>query len=1143
MDKDAPSKARAPCSAAAVHGEVQSAVNGGALAHHGDGKGTTRPPPWRWVMLGILSADICVSYLPYYTFVPILPQARREYGVEEDDINVLCILYAISFVVCAFITGPVVGSLGCRWTFVFAMGFTAGGCALRCGPEFADQFFYSDFQLEQARADAGPASKARAFRWLLVGQAFCALGQPFLVNSCSHMGAEWFPPAERPAAAMISNLMNFIGSSMSFMLPSLVVDVHADAHSMSDQEVHRELSALLNVQFQLEGFAMAVSKPSSPQMTEDSQVAALLEQNNKLLQGVTKLLEEQNKLADLQNQSLAYIAEKAGCAEMRQCQASGEATDASRMLGMWCRGSSALYHKNIRGAALASALKNGSLEGIKYEGIFRGKDRRRSGLFCAIFFKTHIERSGETFNAFDDADKSVETLFKILPSFRAEFLDEAKTHDAMVGEKVQMMPKGPAADIVRRVLGEIPADLQALYEIMLPVNKQCKPILPSDSDEPDEDTRAFDAVASVPEAAKPYFEQFQANSIENYENERVLVTEGIVAWCRQIAEFAKKRHELDQHGYFIKRAKMDEDTKYQRKLEYEKNFFDIYVQKKFPSYYKIIEEYKEMCDEKKRKQELNTSEAQGAPARSSRMSQPSFIKQEVRAKLPQSAIAENPDKVEKPKNLKRENLKKEEKPLQDAKGSGSEKPLEDDKGQKRGRHLREISSSSDNEEKRAWQKAKRRKSAPQPEDEEPEGDEPEDEGPEDGDPESVHTPALHLLPERLQRMRALEGTFSEESLPFENAQDMFEGLRQELGLPRPPENTQQHLAENTQQHEAEVEHSGDELEAEAESPKFREFELPKEAGSETAEPDEEGSRPQELSPEESKRQEQLPEESSREPEVPDDEDSNRQELVPEEVKRQELLPEESKRLGEESEAYVVFSSPDTGATEPASDAEALAFASHGRKRSQWDLEGPAQAARESKPTVVKKPAQAVSRESKPTVSKKPSRAQIERKASTDKLDAVVQVETEVKMETTLKPESSWSETEIETHLDPAQEAELHASWRAERFNSGELTGPQGDEPHVMDTEGEYQFRVLEEQKAWRERIKNAKVLLICVWSDNPMHYTYLKVAEEEFQDVAIEHRDSLKVPSESAKARGLSSKLYVTLLLAGEARSAAVARL
>ena len=42
------------------------------------------------------------------------------------------------------------------------------------------------------------------------------------------MGAEWFPPHERPAAAMVSNLMNFVGSSLSFMLPPCIVDDDAD---------------------------------------------------------------------------------------------------------------------------------------------------------------------------------------------------------------------------------------------------------------------------------------------------------------------------------------------------------------------------------------------------------------------------------------------------------------------------------------------------------------------------------------------------------------------------------------------------------------------------------------------------------------------------------------------------------------------------------------------------------------------------------------------------------------------------------------------------------------------------------------------------------------------------------------------------
>merc|ERR1719261_673591 len=68
-----------------------------------------------------------------------------------------------------------------------------------------------------------------SFSWLLLGQALCALGQPFLVNTTSEMGAEWFPPHERPTAAMVSNLMNFVGGSLSFMLPPLLMEDHPES--------------------------------------------------------------------------------------------------------------------------------------------------------------------------------------------------------------------------------------------------------------------------------------------------------------------------------------------------------------------------------------------------------------------------------------------------------------------------------------------------------------------------------------------------------------------------------------------------------------------------------------------------------------------------------------------------------------------------------------------------------------------------------------------------------------------------------------------------------------------------------------------------------------------------------------------------
>ena len=33
------------------------------------------------------------THAQYYTFVPILPQGMRRYGVGEGDLDVLCILY------------------------------------------------------------------------------------------------------------------------------------------------------------------------------------------------------------------------------------------------------------------------------------------------------------------------------------------------------------------------------------------------------------------------------------------------------------------------------------------------------------------------------------------------------------------------------------------------------------------------------------------------------------------------------------------------------------------------------------------------------------------------------------------------------------------------------------------------------------------------------------------------------------------------------------------------------------------------------------------------------------------------------------------------------------------------------------------
>eukprot|EP00929_Paragymnodinium_shiwhaense_P105207 TRINITY_DN70131_c0_g1_i1.p1 TRINITY_DN70131_c0_g1~~TRINITY_DN70131_c0_g1_i1.p1 ORF type:complete len:833 (+),score=154.75 TRINITY_DN70131_c0_g1_i1:151-2649(+) len=237
----------------------------GVPVHHGPGASRLR-----WRMLSILCLDICVSYLPYYGFVPILTQAMQAYGVNETNLNLLCIVYALVYVPGAFLTGPIVGAVGCKWAFVLAMALNLLGCCVRCGPGLTSSLFpwlaaQDHAVLVNASFDAshgGEVSGSLAdnvsvmsFSWLAVGQVLCALGQPLLVNSTSEMGAEWFPPHERPTAAMVSNLMNYIGSSFSFMLPTMIVD----ERPQSLEGVESQVMQLLQLQLWVALVAFSVT--------------------------------------------------------------------------------------------------------------------------------------------------------------------------------------------------------------------------------------------------------------------------------------------------------------------------------------------------------------------------------------------------------------------------------------------------------------------------------------------------------------------------------------------------------------------------------------------------------------------------------------------------------------------------------------------------------------------------------------------------------------------------------------------------------------------------------------------------------------------------------------------------------------------
>jgi hypothetical protein len=235
---DASSKAINQCDLIVpqVFGQVQ--VSNGCPRVGAEETKRRRPLRQRWRMLAILSIDICVSYLPWYTFVPIMSQGMAVYDAEAADLNVLTIIYSLVYIPSVFLTGTVLSELGCHWCFTLATSCVAAGCMLRCGPGAAERFFTFASWDVMATTTPQAAPVLAPFLWLVSGQALCALGQTFLVNATSHLAAEWFTTDERPAAAMISNLMNFIGACLSFMQPTRYVSEDATTESARQQVTH-----------------------------------------------------------------------------------------------------------------------------------------------------------------------------------------------------------------------------------------------------------------------------------------------------------------------------------------------------------------------------------------------------------------------------------------------------------------------------------------------------------------------------------------------------------------------------------------------------------------------------------------------------------------------------------------------------------------------------------------------------------------------------------------------------------------------------------------------------------------------------------------------------------------------------------------
>ena len=61
------------------------------------------------------------------------------------------------------------------------------------------------------------------FYWIIIGQCFAAVGQPFLLNAPAKLSAAWYSENGRAIATTVASVANPLGVALGFVFPTFFV--------------------------------------------------------------------------------------------------------------------------------------------------------------------------------------------------------------------------------------------------------------------------------------------------------------------------------------------------------------------------------------------------------------------------------------------------------------------------------------------------------------------------------------------------------------------------------------------------------------------------------------------------------------------------------------------------------------------------------------------------------------------------------------------------------------------------------------------------------------------------------------------------------------------------------------------------------
>ena len=307
-----------------------------------------------------------------------------------------------------------------------------------------------------------------------------------------------------------------------------------------------------------------------------------------------------------QNRVLGKIHEKAHIAESKHFEQGGEETDARRSLQCWARGESALLPRHVQQKLVQNAYEHGTCEAAELTSPFAAKDKRRIELATAVFWKGFQGREPFLFNVFNSGGDNLGGLTRLMPSFRNMMLEAAAQADVQLGEEAaSRLPCGKQHTRIGHVLGEFPEGLQALHEVVLPVDRKWRPVLQVR----DAEAEAYQWIPydSLPDSIKRFIDLGQREGLASRRCVRVAATEMVVKWCRHMSELCYMQWALDDAKHREAEAETDEAEE-QKRRQVDKRLIQDFLATEYPRYHKISEDY----DALQAKRAAEGSETDGA---------------------------------------------------------------------------------------------------------------------------------------------------------------------------------------------------------------------------------------------------------------------------------------------------------------------------------------------------------------------------------------------------------------------------------------------------------------------------------------------------------------------------------------------------